>query len=152
MKEYTEAVKNNIESLFKTNKDSKEVKAYFSKYGVSLGHLQSLINNPDKLYEEDIRLVALIGEQLYIRLGLEALNINSKFNKQELGDIRQFYLSTDNDELIEFPYVIEDVIMISEGCYSFSLSYQLLSKLYNSQKLNYNYDIQRQPKYVRRQD
>lgn len=152
MKEYTEAVKNNIESLFKTNRDSKEVKAYFSKYGVSSGHLQSLINNPDKLYEEDIRLVALIGEQLYIRLGLEALNINSRFNKQELGDIRQFYLSTDSDELIEFPYIIEDVIMISEGCYSFSLSYQLLSKLYNSQKLNYNYDIQRQPKYVRRQD
>lgn len=153
MKEYAEKVKNNIEELFKTNKQSKNIRAAFDKHGISSGYLQSLVNNPSLLDEEDIRVIALIGDQLSCINGLESLKIENNFNEQEISDIRQYFMpKEDTEDEISFPYVIEDVIMVSEGCYSFSLSYQFLSRLYDNQKLNYNYDVQRQPKYVKRQD
>ena len=113
--------------------------------------LSLFYNNVENLEEADIRLVALIGEQLFLKLNIKELELEKWFSPKQISDIRVYYKMTEDDS-IEFPYTIENVTELGHGGFVFPIDYKVIARLYNSKKLNYNYDIQRQPKIVKRKD
>lgn len=148
--QFINEVKNNISKIHENNKIRKEVEAHLLRFGITKGELQSYFNDKDKLDNEDIRIIALIGEQLFVKFNIESLNLENTFSEKEISDIRVFYNMRNNDEYIDYPIVIHNVTSISNGAYVFPISYKFISKLYSSNKLYYNYDVQRQPKVIKR--
>ncbi|MGE8033884.1 hypothetical protein B1B04_09345 [Lysinibacillus sp. KCTC 33748] len=149
--DFIQSVKDNIHKIHENNKTRREVENQLAIYGINKGELQRYFNDIDTLDEIDIRAIALIGEQIYIKFGIESLDLKKTFNKNELNDIRVFYNTKQND-YIDYPIVIHDVTMIGQGSYVFPIDYKFIARLYNSNKLNYNFEVQRQPKFVKRKD
>ena len=149
-KDFLELVKKSISSLINITKSRKEVEYHIAeKHGVSKGELQRYYNNPDLLEEADMRLVAILGEQMSLKLGIDELQLERWFSEKEISDIHVYYKMENYDKL-ELPIVIENVTLLKGGRYVFPLDSRLIAKMYNSGILNYNTDIQRQPRITKR--
>lgn len=146
---FLQEVKDNIHRLHENNKIRKEVESHLSSFGINKGELQSYFNDVDTLDDVDTRAVALIGEQIYLKFGISSLDLENNFNENEISEIRVFYNIVE-DDFIDYPIVIHDVTMIGQGSFVFPIDYKFIARLYRSKKLNYNQDVQRQPKFVKR--
>jgi len=133
----------NIDYIRSDTKISEEVKSQLGEYGVLEGEVQKIFNHPNSMKDIDIRLLGLIAEQIYLKTGLQDLNLDNWFNPVEITEMRQYYFQTETD-VVEFPLVIENVFMAGRGVWICPLDVKIIARLMKASLLYYNFDIQRQ--------
>lgn len=148
--DYLELVKEKLPILVNNPKEKREVESQLKNNGISKGQLVSYLKDVDKLDNLDIREVALIGEQLSVKFGITELQLEQWFTELDISNIHQYYKVVEVTEKIEFPIVFENVTMVSNGVYILPISVKQVAQLYNGGALQYNIDVQRQPKLVKR--
>ena len=145
-------IKSNIQHLASNRDAIDEVKSELSKYQIPAGRVEEYLSNPDILLE-DQRELALFTEQAYLKTGLHSLNPEDYFTKHEMKESYQFdYMLTFSDEEIEFPLVLSGVTHLGNNLYAYPMEIKTIAQLMKSKKLNYNFEIQRQEKSVKRSD
>ncbi|MEX0598972.1 MAG: DNA sulfur modification protein DndB [Candidatus Paceibacterota bacterium] len=124
-----------------------------SEYGLTSGHVFSIFNNLDEIKDADIRVLALITEQLYIA-GSSALNPNNFFTEKEIKQAKLYDSKFEeiNEDHLEFPITIDNVIMIDDENYVTTMNINLINELYGSGLIEYNTDTQRESHYTKRRD
>ncbi|MCM3109942.1 DNA sulfur modification protein DndB [Lederbergia lenta] len=132
----------------------KDIKQYlFSKYAILEGNVQTWINDPSsELQNLDQRLLCLFAEQIYAKTGIQTVNPEEYFTEAEIKKSKQYDGRLTIKDDIEFPYVLENMVMINPNEFVGRISIKTISQFENSQKLHYNFDIQREHRLVRRGD
>ena len=151
--ELQEMIQENIKLISDDKQSIKEIKEELSKYKIGGGRIEDYLSDPEILEDADIRELALLTEQIYVKTGLQGFNPTEWFSEHEMKEARQFdYMFVHGEEEIVFPLEIENVIHIGNNLYVASLDIQTIAKLMKSKKLNYNYEIQRQATKIVRKD
>lgn len=145
---FLQVVKSNLTRITQNPKIKKEIDNQIRTHGVNKGELQAYYNNAETLDEADTRVVALIGEQIYLKFDVKELELSKWFNEKQIEEIKMFH-KINVDTSITLPYTFENVTKIGDG-YLFPIEVSVIARLYESKLLNYNHDIQRQPKFVKR--
>lgn len=104
-------------------------------------------SDPERLNEAENEELALIAEQIAIKLNVEELKLEKWFNKMEIKELRQFYIEDEND-VIKLPLTFENVIKSkkSNNVFMVSLDYSTIARMRKHGLLYYNSEIQREPK------
>lgn len=151
--ELLEKIENNIHLISDDRNIVKEIKEELSKYRINGGRVEEYFSTPEVLEDTDIRELALLTEQIYVKTGLREFNPENWFTIHEIKEAKQYdHMFVHGEEDIVFPLEIENVIHIGNNLYVASLDVQTIAKLMKSKKLNYNFEIQRQASRVVRKD
>jgi len=151
--ELQEMIQENIKLISDDKQSIKEIKEELAKYRIGGGRVEDYLSDPEVLEDADIRELALLTEQMYMKTGLQGFNPTEWFTDNEMKEARQFdYMFVHGEEEVVFPLEIENVIHIGNNLYVASLDIQIIAKLMKSKKLNYNYEIQRQATRIVRKD
>lgn len=143
-----------LHDLKSDKKTIKDIKLHLEKYDISAGKVQKwLKDSAQELNNLDLRQLFLLTEQAYQKSGKEQINPELYFTKSEVDESRQYsdILESEQD-LIEFPYTIPNVLKLSDEEYTTILDVKTIYKLMKSNKLHYNFEIQREAKVVKRKD
>lgn len=131
-----------------------EVKEELSKYRIHEARVAEYFSDTAEVLEDaDIREVALLAEQIYMKTGDQELNPENWFTEYEMKEARQFdFLVGHDDDEITFPLTFENAVHVANDVYSVAMDVKTMAQLVRSKKLNYNTEIQRQPTRVKRKD
>lgn len=143
------------ESKFKrkNSKDLKDIKKHLlDNYQILEGEVQQWINDPDtELPKLDLRALILLTEQIYAKT--RKVNPKEYFTKAEIREARQYSGVLEQQEKeIDFPITIPNVTLVGNEAYIAALDIKTIDKLIKNQLLNYNFDLQREAKVVKRKD
>lgn len=151
-KDLLQHISDNIQHIATNRNAVQEIKQELEKYQIPAGRVEEYLSNPDVL-KEDQRELALFTEQAFLKTGIQNIDPDKYFTKNEMKEAKQFdYQLTFGEETIEFPYTIKDVKHIGNNLYIAGLSVKEIAMLMKNKKLNYNPEIQRQMKKVKRGD
>lgn len=141
-----------IDLVASDTKGVSDIKAELTKYRITGGRVEEVLNNPENLYE-DLRELALFTEQFYLKTGNEKINPNKWFTESEMKTSRSFdYIIENTEEEVTLPLELR-VLPGHDGGYMAVESYELIAKLMKSQKvLSYDFAIQRQGTKIKRKD
>jgi hypothetical protein len=113
---------------------------------------QGWINDPEtKLPELDVRELFLFTEQVFSKTEDPRVNPQEFFTQNEIKESRQ-YSGLPEQDIIEFPITIPNVLQISNEEYVTMMDTQMINKLMKSNKIYYNFDVQREAKIIKRKD
>lgn len=143
--EIIQAIKNNIENIIEDGHSIVEMKAHLAQHGILGGQVEKVLSTPKILEEEDIREIALVLEQFFVKTGKRSLNPEKWFTEIEMQEAREYDKRVFSEDTKDDPVVFENVTMIGRGVYSTEIDVDTLLKLTNNQVLYYDFDIQRQP-------
>lgn len=123
-----------------------------SKHGIRTTDIYSLfnnVNNVSKLSQEEL---ALFGQQCAIKIGINPTEwMNEWFTEREQKEFERYqFVDMGKADEIDFPMVIHNVTHLGNGFYNATLSKQQLARLYKYGKLNYNPNVQRGMRKVRK--
>lgn len=148
--ELLNSIKENIQHIATNRNAVRDIKEELAKYQIPAGRVEEYLSNPDAL-KEDQRELALFTEQVYSKTGIQSLNPEEYFTKHEMKEAKQFdYQLTFGEETIEFPLVLKGVLHVGNHLYAATLDVPTIAKLMKGKKLNYNSEIQRQMKTIKR--
>lgn len=152
--ELLDKIENRITFISDNKNASNEVKEELAKYRIYEGRVEEYFSDTaDVLEDADIREVALLTEQIYLKTGDQELNPENWFTEFEMKEARQFDFLIEHDEdEITFPLTIENAVHVANDVYSVAMDVKTMAQLVRSKKLNYNTEIQRQPTRVKRKD
>lgn len=149
-KELIQAIEENIKEVSDNNKAVDEIKHQLRKHGISGGTVTAVLSDPKVLEDIDMRELALITEQFYLKTGIPALDVKEWFTKYEMTEARQ-YDKTLYTESTDYPHVeFENASIVGNGVLVTTVSPKKIAELMRSQVLYYNPEIQRQMTYVKR--
>jgi hypothetical protein len=139
-------------SKIKTNrKKVNDIKFHLSKYDIV--DVQGWLNDPEKkLPELDIRELLLFCEQIFAKTGDMSINIDDFFTSAEVREAKQFSASLDKQDEIEFPITFTNATVVGNSAYMVTMSIQTINKMMDNDLLYYNFETQREAKYVKRKD
>lgn len=129
-----------------------EISTHLSrKYNIDLGRLMYFFNNPARLEESESAELALIAEQIGLKLNeVEELKLSNWFNINEIKEIRQFYyVDESKKDKLELPLVFENVAYLGDGVYQVPVEFKTIARMYKYDLLNYNFEIQREGRLKR---
>jgi hypothetical protein len=151
--ELLEKIEDNIYLISNNRNAVMEIKEELAKYRISEGRVEKYFSDPELLEDTDVRELALLTEQIYVKTGLQGFNPDNYFTEHEMKEARQYdHIFVHGEEEVVFPLDIENVIHIGNNLYVASLDIQTIAKLMKSKKLNYNFEIQRQETKIVRKD
>lgn len=128
-----------------------EIKEQLSKNKITEDRIEHIFSEPEILESADIREIALLSEQIYLKTGIQELNPDNNFTEAEMKEARQFdYLLISQPEDISFPLELGNVISVGNSVYVATMDVKSIAKLMRNQLLYYNFEIQRQARNVRR--
>lgn len=149
-KELEETLIEPISKIKKSKKVVEDIKKHLAdKYQIV--DTQLWINNVEELSNLDIRELLLFTEQIFLKTGDLSVNVETFFTPSEISEARQYSALT-FDETIELPYTIPNVLQLSNEEYVCILEASEINKLMKSNILNYNLDIQREAKVIKRKN
>lgn len=124
-----------------------EIKEQLILNGITGGRLERVFSDASVLEEEgtDIREIALILEQFFLKTGKQDLNPDNFFTKTEMNEARQYYPIAEVTQPT-FPFVLERVGIAKNNVYSAMIDTKTICEWMKVEALYYNYDIQRQAK------
>lgn len=124
------------------------------KHNLNTGKIMYYLNDPKRLNEAETAELALIAEQVSLKLDTaEELSLDEWFNVPEIKEIRQYYYtdSADDDE-ITLPLEFNNVDYLGDGVYQAAVDFSVIGRLYKYDKLNYNFEIQREGRFKKKGD
>lgn len=125
-----------------------EIKIHLEQYGITGGRIEKVLGNPLILQKKgtDSREAFLIIEQLYLKSGLQSINLDNLYSESEIKEARQYYALDQNVDTSHFPFVLENVSIGGNNVYSAMIDIGTISEWMQTDDLFYNFDIQRQAK------
>ena len=125
----------------------KELTAFLSeKHGISSGRIKYFLNDPSRFSEANNYELALICNQMYIKLEeAEELELSNWFNAGEIKEFSQYYyIDESNKDKIELPMILENVLRDENGRFVTFVEYSKVARMKKYNVLFYNPDIQRE--------
>ncbi|MCC9021765.1 DNA sulfur modification protein DndB [Bacillus nakamurai] len=147
-------LKSEIEEAIKEIKNDsnkvKELKAIMgNKYKTLPGYVQEILNNNDNNVQRmNEKEVYIFAKELYSILGILALDPANYFPTRLAKELEGGRIFA-GEEVVKLPYTFKNVVKIKEDNYVTSISAKELSELYNSSILQYNYNTQREGKFIK---
>jgi len=142
--------------LFASTVNKKEVELVVEhlngKHGIKKTSIYSLFNNSNNVGKLTGEELALFGQQLVIKLGIDQNEwMNDWFTERERKEFESYqFVDVQSMDEIDFPIMRHNVVDLGDGYYLTSLTKQELGRLYKYGKLNYNPNVQRGMKKVLR--
>lgn len=149
----TEVIK--TAKLKRKSKNNEEIKKHLAEnYQIFDGDVQSWLNNPEiELPNLDIRVLYLLAEQVYAKTGAHIVNPKLYFTENEITEARQYSgILEQKENKLNFPITIPNVTVVGNSAYLATLDIQLINKLIENQLLNYNFELQREARFVKRKN
>lgn len=150
--ELVSTIKDNIIAISSDKNANLEIKEQLSNNGISGGRIENVFSDPDLLFEADIREVALLTEQFFLKTGIMELKPEDWFTEVEMKRARQFDRRLLTEDLAPTKIMFENTTIVGNGVYVTTIDVPTIAELMNTQILNYNYDIQRSAKIVKRNE
>ncbi len=122
------------------------------KHGIKKTSIYSLFNNSNNVGKLTVEELALFGQQLVIKLGIDQHEwMDNWFTEREKKEYESYqFVDIQSMDEIDFPMMRLNVVDLGDGYYLTSLTKQELGRLYKYGKLNYNPNVQRGMKKVLR--
>jgi hypothetical protein len=122
--------------------------------------VQGWVNDPEKLKDVDLRELYLFSEQIYVKtkdmeldVNPEIVNPNEYFTSNEAKESHQFSgLLELKDNQMDFPISITNAQIVGNSAYMVTLDIKTIDKLIDNQLLYYDFNLQREGKYVKRKN
>lgn len=115
------------------------------------GETQKYINDPSKLSQiEDSRVLYLFINSVFHFTKNEAMNPEAYFYPNEIQEAERYDENVFRHKDL-FPYTLPDIVS-RDGEFAGFISVQDINKLFSNRKINYNFDLQREPTKVKRYD
>jgi hypothetical protein len=114
---------------------------------------QEWINDPESLKDVDLRALYLFSEQIFAKTGDLSINVEEYFTSSEIKESRQFSAIQElKQNEISFPLTFTNATIVGSNAYMVTMSIQTINKLMENNLIYYNFDTQREAKYVKRKD
>lgn len=142
--------------LFASTLNKKEVELVVEhlngKHGIKKTSIYSLFNNSNNVGKLTLEELALFGQQLVIKLGIDQNEwMSDWFTERERKEFESYqFVDVQSMDEIDFPIMRHNVVDLGDGYYLTSFTKQELGRLYKYGKLNYNPNVQRGMKKVLR--
>lgn len=122
------------------------------RHEVPRGFVSSLLTRePEEVFEnEDVRLPMLFVKEA-LEQSRQTDELNKVFTKSELKELEQFLYAQEQDS-IKLPLEFFPALKLNEVTHSVRMSASTVAKLFESQIVNYSFDIQREAVTVKRED
>lgn len=116
--------------------------------------VQGWINDPEsKLPDLDLRELFLFTEQVFVKTGNLGINPEDYFTSTEIKEARQFSgLLEIKEHELDFPITVTNAQIVGNSAYMVTLDIKTIDKLIDNQLLYYDFNLQREAKYVKRKD
>ena len=136
----------------KHNKDKvKRISEKLEEFDVSSGKTsQYLTHAKTEIPKMDIRLLCILTEQVYTQSAEADIEPSNYFTDLDIKKSKQFSGETERDEVVELPYVFYEVLNIDQENYFAKIHIQTIKSLMDAGIPWYNFDSQREAKYVNR--
>lgn len=141
-----------IHKVLENDNNVREIADALEKHNIQLGSIMAYLNDGERLYDAELNELALIAEQIYLKgSNTEELELSLWFNESEIKEIRQYYKENSaTADMIELPLTFENVANLGDNVYSAALDYSTIARMYKYGLLNYNFEIQREGRKVKR--
>lgn len=141
-----------IEKQIKHDKNKiNKIKNNLREYNIFPDTVQIVINEPNKLSDLDLSVLMLLTEQIYRLTNDVNVLPQNYFTDKEIQKAHQYQGEIENDT-IDFPIILNDVLSLSAEDYITVMDIKDIVKLYKSNLLEYNFETQRNPKWMRKKD
>lgn len=142
----------NTHKLKSHKRDIRDIKKHLATYDIT--DVQIWLNDPEnKLPELDLRQLYLLTEQIFAKTSDLNVNPDSFFTEAEKREARQFSGLTENHQNeLSFPLTFSNATVVGNSAYMVTMSIQTISKLVDNNLIYYNFETQREAKYVKRKD
>lgn len=108
-----------------------------------------ILNGSVPLETLEVEILYLIASELYYITKKEIVNPTKYFTELELKDLDKFMIP-EKQNLASFPLVFENVEQLNEKQWTTKIPIKTVVSLYNSHRITYNFETQRNPKYIER--
>jgi hypothetical protein len=143
-----------IKMLVKTTHDYKSNRtvvenvksSMFKNYGILRGETQRIFNGELSFEKMDKNNLIRFTIELYNEIGLNKLSPYQYFSDKEIETAKKEEAL--KEEVEKFPIKIVNTIQIDESTYVAFVDARILVKLYNSNLLDYNYNINKKYKLI----
>lgn len=156
-KERKELEENLIEvinsSKIKTKKrDINDIKKHLATYDII--DVQGWLNDPEgRIPEIDIRELLLFSEQIFAKTGDLSINPEDYFTDVEFKEARQFNGALEYKENeMSFPLTFTNATVVGSSAYMVTMSIKTINKLLDNNLIYYNFETQREAKFIKRKD
>lgn len=142
-----------IISIRNDKKKKEVIRNHFAvEYNILPGDTTQIFNKPEEFLEElDNRELALLTKQLIFTTSVD-IELNHYFTDQELKEAKSYDARVFIDSF-ELPLIIENVIPFSYmKAYIGMIDIQIIKKLFESQILFYDYEIQRELTVIKKKN
>lgn len=129
-----------------------DIKKHLATYDII--DTQSWLNDPEgKIPELDIRELLLFSEQIFAKTGDLSINTEDYFTDVEFKESRQFSGAMEYKENeMSFPLTFANATVVGSNAYMVTMSIQTINKLLDNNLIYYNFETQREAKFVKRKD
>jgi hypothetical protein len=115
------------------------------------GETQKYINEPNMLSQiEDSRVLYLLIDSVFNYTKDESINPEAYFYQNEMQTAKRYDENVFRKKDL-FPFTLEDIVS-RDGEFGGFISIQDINRLFSERKINYNFDLQREPTKVKRYD
>jgi hypothetical protein len=142
------------ESKLKTKKkDVNDIKNHLAN-NYDIISTQAWINDPEaNLSSLDLRELLLFAEAVFARIGDLRINVEDYFTPAEVKEARQFSASVErNEEQLDFPLTFSNATVVGNAAYMVTMSIQTINKLMENNLIYYNFETQREAKFIKRKE
>lgn len=133
-----------------TNRNAvKTIQSDLAMYNILPGETQKYINDPDTLYQiEDSRALFLLSESIYRYTKNSSVDPEEYFTDQEIQNAKRYDENVFRNKDL-FPFTLHNIVL-GNGDFGGFIDVQDGNKLMDGRKINYNFDLQREPTKVKR--
>jgi DNA-sulfur modification-associated len=131
-----------------------QIKSALMEYKLRPGITQKIFNNPqEELPEIDLRLMYLITKEVYSKSGKMNIRPEDYFTEFDIKNSKIYNAEVYEEDIsMSFPITIDNVLMIDDENYLTVMDIKFIRSLMVNKLLRYNFDTQRDAKYVRRKE
>lgn len=128
-----------------------KLKTSLKQNGIVPGEIQKLIMKPDGVKRVDLSFLCLLSKRLFEITQNNDISPYNYFTSKEIKIAERQDFSPE-DEKIEFPIVLDNVLQLDTEDYITIMPIKYVIKMYNSNLLEYNFETQRNARFVRKHD
>lgn len=129
-----------------------QIKKRLLKYNITEGTTQRLFIYPEEIKNIDLRFLCLFAEEMYNVTKKEIINPKNHFTDTEIKSSKAYDGTLEVESPLKLPLTLKNVLMINNEDYITKMDIKFIKKLMDSKLLRYNFETQREAKFVKRKD
>lgn len=116
----------------------------------NIKNASQLVGRMVPLESQGQNIVYCLADAVYAATYEDSINPKNFFTEIEINEMKDYKL--EDEDVVTYPIVFEDVNQLANNQWTTILTIQEIVNLYNSNIVNYNFETQRNPKYIVRND